>query len=162
MSAGRRTGRPWTWMTLSEPCPSICIATPCRWKTSFILSRRRSPRALRLSAASGGVNLAKCHYASSHRERVVVVRARVDEGVGLGRVEAAHDCVSSAERPEGETAAEIFPEASHVGEDAELLLKTSGRQARGHHLVKNEDDPVPPRFLTQHCEELAVGGDSAS
>ena len=79
------------------------------------LAQTISPR---VEVVSGfrGVNLAKCHYASSHRERVVVVRARVDEGVGLGRVEAAHDCVSSAERPEGETAAEIFPEASHVGE----------------------------------------------
>ena len=84
------------------------------------------------------------------------------EPVLVARVEPLHQVAAAAERAKAHAAADIFAERRQVRVDAVHLLQAARREARGHHLVEDQDRAGLARQRAQIGEELAGRRDAAA
>ena len=80
----------------------------------------------------------------------------------VARVVALHHVGAPAEGAEGQAAAEVLAQRGHVGPDAEQRLAAAEGQARGHHLVEDQQRAALVGQHAQAVQKIDFAGDAAA
>ncbi len=100
--------------------------------------------------------------ACGHAQHIVVEGASMGQRIAAARIEPVHHVRASAEHTERQPAAQVFARSGQVRRDVQQRLPPAKGQARGHHLVQDQQGIAVAGQIPQPAQKGRRAGNAAA